>query len=494
MVEVYWTISWRRKRCCILNPVIRALFQSMKIRVRYPLWLLWICLAFSSAVAETVYEVREPTGQAVQSAIDTCTAKAGGVVYLPPGRYISGPLWLKENVELRLEAGAVVVLSTNKADWPAGARALVNAKGAKRIAITGRGTFDGNARWEYAPARGQDPEIVEEQATAKRAGVEMKRYYRKGEVQKYLFVLQDCADVRLEGVTIQNAPLWNVRLQDCNRVWIRGIHLYSDLERGVNSDGIDIVSSSNVLISDSMIATADDAICLKTVDIGERGRGTIRPTENVVVNNCILTSSSTPMMIGTETHADIRHVLFSNIIVRDSNKAFGINVQDGATVSDVRFVNVSFELNRRHWNWWGSAEVMKFVLKKRTPESRLGRICDITIDGAQGTARGTSVVAGHADRRLENITIANLRVKMLAENLPDKRATDALVFERIDGLKLLGVDVSWDREKPEPKWGSALVLREVSNLTLQDVHGQAAVPDGPLPPMLKENVTDRRGP
>ena len=91
-------------------------------------------------------------------------------------------------------------------------------------------------------------EIAAEQEIARRAGVEMKRYYRKGDGQKYLFVLQDAEDVRLEGVTICNAPLWNVRLQDCNRVWIRGIFLYSDLERAVNSDGIDIVSSSNVLI------------------------------------------------------------------------------------------------------------------------------------------------------------------------------------------------------------------------------------------------------
>ncbi len=60
------------------------------------------------------------------------------------------------------------------------------------------------------------------------------------------------------------------------------------------------------------------------------------------------------MMIGTETHADIRHVVFSNIVVRDSNKVFGINVQDGATVSDVRFTNVTFETNRRHWNWWAA--------------------------------------------------------------------------------------------------------------------------------------------
>ena len=182
-------------------------------------------MTLPAASAEEIYEVKEPTGKAVQLAIDACAAKGGGVAYLPPGRYVSGPLWLKDNVELRLEAGATVVLSSDKGDWPAGARALVNAKGAKHIAITGRGTFDGNAQWEYAPVRGQDPEIAAEQENARHAGVEMKRYYRKGDVQKYLFVLQDSDDVRLEGVTIRNAPLWNVRLQNCNRVWIRGIFL-----------------------------------------------------------------------------------------------------------------------------------------------------------------------------------------------------------------------------------------------------------------------------
>jgi hypothetical protein len=458
--------------------------------------LAWCLLALPLAVPagadDGIQIVKGPTGKAVQAAIDACAAQGGGVACLPPGRYVSGPLWLKDNVELRLEAGATVVMSPDKKDWPGGAPALVNAKDAKHIAITGRGTFDGNAQWEYRPVLRADPEIKWEQENAERAGVEMKRYYRTGEVQKRLFLLRNCEDVRLEGVTIRNAPLWNVHLQDCSRIWVRGIYLYSDLERGVNSDGIDIVSSSNVLISDSIICTADDAICLKTSAWDRRSTEPARPTENVTVNNCILTSSSTPMMIGTETHADIRHVLFSNVIVRDSNKVFGINVQDGAEVSDVRFVNVTFDTSRRHWNWWGSAEVMKFVLKKRTPQSRLGRIRDITIDGAQGTARGTSLVAGHAECKLENITIANLRVKMLAENLPDKRATHALVFQDIEGLTLRSVAVSWDRAKPEPKWGSALVLRDVSDLTLQDFQGQAAVPDAPA--VLKENVTARKEP
>jgi hypothetical protein len=431
-------------------------------------------IAFPRAAAsENVCRVAAGGAAAIQAAIDACAGMGGGVAYVPPGEYVSGPFWLKDNVELRLEAGAVVRLSRDAADWPAGVVALVNAKGAKNIGITGRGLLDGAATWAYEPVKRVDVEIVEEQENARRAGVEMKRHYRTGEVQKYLVVLQESQDVRIEGVTIQNAPLWNVRLQDCDRVWVRGIRLFSDLERGVNSDGIDIVSSSNVTISDSTILTADDAIVLKTDALGPRAGRTIRPVENVLVTNCILGSSSTAMMIGTETHADIRHVVFSNIVVRDSNKVFGINVQDGATVSDVRVHNVTFETNRRHWNWWGSAELMKLVLKKRTPESRLGRIENVTLDGAQGTARGTSLVAGHADRMLEDIVVRNVHVRMLAENKPDKRATHALVFERVKGLTLDHLEVEWDREHPEPMWGSALVLRDIESLDLQSFKGEA---------------------
>jgi polygalacturonase len=187
------------------------------------LCLLVLCRAVPALAAEGIHVVKETTGTAIQAAIDACAAQGGGVAYLPAGRYVTGPLWLKDGVELRLEGGATVVMSPDRNDWPGNERALVNAKGAKSIAITGRGTFDGDAQWEYAPVRGHDPEIAEEQEIARLAGVEMKRYYRKGDVQKYLFVLEDSKDVRFEGVTILNAPLWNIRLQDCNRVWIRGI-------------------------------------------------------------------------------------------------------------------------------------------------------------------------------------------------------------------------------------------------------------------------------
>ena len=84
------------------------------------------------------------------------------MAYVPPGQYATGPIWLKDNVELHLEAGATISLSQNPADWPAGVPALVNASGAKNIAITGRGTIDGKAQYEYVPMRNLDSEISEE--------------------------------------------------------------------------------------------------------------------------------------------------------------------------------------------------------------------------------------------------------------------------------------------------------------------------------------------
>ena len=127
--------------------------------------------------------------------------------------------------------------------------------------------------------------------------------------------------------------------------------------------------------------------CLKHLQGEDRKRSI--PVENIVVTNCILTSSSSPLMIGTETFADIRHVIFSNCTIRNSNKGFGINVQDGATVSDIIFRNLTVETNRRHWNWWGSAELFKFKLSKRTDTSKLGRIRDIVIDTIISHPRGT---------------------------------------------------------------------------------------------------------
>jgi hypothetical protein len=411
---------------------------------------------------------------AFQAAIDACTTAGGGTVRVPPGEYSVGMIQLKDNVTLHLDAGATLFLIQDTTQFPQGRRAMVFAENAANIAVTGRGTLDGLAQYEFVAMRGVDPEIAQEIAIARAAGVDMRRYYRVG-VQAYMFILNNCRNVLLRDVSIVHSPLWSVRLNDCDRVQVDGVHIYSDLDKGVNADGIDIVSSRNVTIANSVIETADDAIVLKSI---ARNGQPARPTENVTVTNCVLTSSSTALMIGTETEADIRHVLFNNCVIRNSNKGFGINVQDGAVVSDVIVSNLTIETSRRHWNWWGSAEMCKLVLKKRTSASRMGAIRDIVVDTVIAHPRGTSTIVGHADQPIENIRLSNIEMAMLPENAPDKRAGHALHLEQVRGAEIRNLSVRWSEEPVEPKWQSALMLRRVSEFEIESFTGRQGLQAG----------------
>jgi hypothetical protein len=423
---------------------------------------------------------------ACQAAIDACTRTGGGTVRVPPGDYSVGTIQLKDNVTLHLDAGATIFLLQDPApQFQPGRRAMIYAENAANIGVTGRGRLDGLAQYEFVAMRGVDPEIVEEIAIARAAGVDMRRYYRVG-VQAYMFILNNCRNVLLQDIAIVHSPLWSVRLNDCDRVHVRGVSIYSDLEKGVNADGIDIVSSRNVTISDSIIETADDAIVLKAI---ARGGQPARPTENVTVTNCILTSSSTALMIGTETEADIRHVLFNNCVIRNANKGFGINVQDGATVSDVIVGNLTIETSRRHWNWWGSAEMCKLVLKKRRPDSRLGTIRDIVVDTVTARPRGTSTITGHAERPIENLRLSNIDITMLPENAVDKRATHALQLAHVRGARIRDLSVRWSEDAPEPKWQSALVLRDVAGFSIDGFSGRQGVRGSNHPAVLLDGAT-----
>ncbi|MEO6000792.1 MAG: glycosyl hydrolase family 28 protein [Chitinophagaceae bacterium] len=425
--------------------------------------------------------------KAFRDALEAAAARGGGTVNVPPGEYTVGTIQLKDNVTLNIEAGATLFLSQLKQDYFGEAPTMLYAEDAKNISVTGRGTLDGLAQYDYAEMRGLDPEIVKEVEIAKAAGMDMRRYYRKSSAQNaYMFVINNCTNFSLSDITIINTPFWAVRVNDCNRVFIRSVQIYSDLEKGVNSDGIDIVSTSNVTISDSVIVTADDSIVIKTIP---RNGKKANPSENITVTNCILSSSSTPLMIGTETHADIKHVVFNNCVIRNSNKGFGINVQDGATVSNVIFSNLTIETNRRHWNWWGDAEICKFILRKRTDASSLGMIKDILIENVIAHVRGTGTIKGHPDQPLQNITFSNVQVFMLPEDSKDKRSTHALHVQGVEGLKVRDFSVKW-ADEAEPKWQSALVLKNVTDFVIDSFSGRQGLKNGEDAAIVLDDATD----
>ncbi|MDQ2656386.1 MAG: hypothetical protein M3Y60_03115, partial [Bacteroidota bacterium] len=211
---------------------------------------------------------------------------------------------------------------------------------------------------------------------------------------------------------------------------------------------------------------------------------------NITVTNCVLTSSSTPLKIGTETQAtEISHVLFNNCVIRNSNKGFGIDVLDGATVSDIVFSNLTIETSRRHWNWWGNAEMCKIVLDKRRPSSKVGVIRNVVIDNITADVMGTSKIAGLPDQPLENIRISNVRMTMNPENYKDKRSTHAFHVEDVEGLRIRDLDIRWS-DNTENKWQSALALRQVSDFVIDSFSGRQGLLSGDSPAMLMEDVSE----
>ncbi len=207
----------------------------------------------------------------LQRAIDTVSSTGGGKVILPAGTYLTGGIFLKDNVTLHLAKDTTLLASTNHLDYPMiiasknqePQMAVISAIGAKNIALEGEGTLDGRG-WGT---------IVKESAPRR-----WKCCY-----------FYNCTGVRVEGVKLMNSAYWTCYFHECVNVLARKVTIFS--HANFNNDGFDI-DSKNVLIEDCVIDVDDDAICLKS------DNPTFVP-ENVEVRNCRLSSNCNFIKFGT---------------------------------------------------------------------------------------------------------------------------------------------------------------------------------------------------
>jgi hypothetical protein len=435
--------------------------------------------------------------QSIQKAIDACHSVGGGFVVFPAGKFLTSTFYLKSNVVLRLDPGSEVLASRNGSDYTqtkgiysteTDVPCLIMATGAKNIGIEGQGTLNGQAAHEWSDLKEVDNFIRQETELARKTGVEMKRAYAL-DPKVCLLYITNCENVRIENLTITASPNWAVHLANCRDVLIRGIRLYSSLEKGVNSDGLDIDGCRNVRISDCHIETGDDAICLKSTN----KNGIYHACEQVTVTNCTLISTSTALKIGTESHGDFRNIVFSNSTISNTNRGIGIFVRDGANVDGVLFTNLVIECRRKHFNWWGDGDPIRFVLLKRKPDSRLGSIKNVVVSNVVARGQGTSLVAGfegdslNPPKALENIRFHQVQLTMEPETVPDKRATSNLKVSQVDGFVLENSRLTFEKGNPSPSWTSSLELKMLQNATLRHCETDAPALPG-LSAITFENV------
>jgi hypothetical protein len=291
----------------------------------------------------------------------------------------------------------------------------------------------------------------------------MERYYAM-EPKIRLVYINNASHLTFRDITLEESPDWSLHLGNTDNAVIDGVTILTSLDAGVNADGIDIDGCRNVRIANCHIETGDDAICLKSTV----RKGVYHPCENIVVNNCTLVSTSTALKIGTESHGNFNHIIFSNCVIRNSNRGISIVVRDGSAVENVYFTNLIIECDRKHFNWWGDGDPIRFILLKRNGDSRLGNIRNIYLQNITATGMGTSLIKGFEGRPLQNIVLDNVRLTMQAESLPDKRAENILKVENVSGITLRHVSLGWDTTKgKEAKWTHAVHARQVKDLNLQ---------------------------
>ena len=342
---------------------------------------------------------------AINNAIDACNKNGGGRVIVPAGIFRSGTLLMKNNVELHLEMGATLMASTDLKDFPiqpqpvyrsqkdpGGWRALIYANEVSNIAITGLGTIDGNGAQQKPDPNSKYKSDMD------------------GRPRNVLFI--SCKNIRVVGIKMLNAGIWNQHYLDCEDVIVDRINVYNHSNR--NNDGIDIDGCRRFILTNSTFDTDDDAIVLKST--GAAG------CEDVVISNCIVSSFCNAIKAGTESTGGFKNISISNCVIKPSTNAhppiygtargiaaLSLEIVDGGVMDGVSISNITIE----------GSDCPLFIrlgnrARKHTqnaPQPPVGVMRNIVISNvvAHHTGNYSSSITGIPGHYVENISLSNIQ-------------------------------------------------------------------------------------
>ncbi|HYK92170.1 MAG TPA: glycosyl hydrolase family 28 protein [Acidobacteriota bacterium] len=414
---------------------------------------------------------------AIQKAIDACAAAGGGTVYFPAGAYTTGTIHLRSNVTLHLEAGATVYSTKDVTQFDKDA--LVYGEDLTNITLEGRGTIDGQAGYEWHLNDIEDDFIRPNQVLMEKLGKPLTRSFPKKDQHGKLVLLVRCKDVRITGISFIDSPSWTIHPYGCERLVIDGVYIRSSLKEGVWADGIDPDGCKDLRISNCTIETGDDALVFYSMN----WFGPALPCENITVTNCRLTSASSALKFCDGNMNCVRNVTIDNCVITNSNRGIAFMDFDGGYVSDVVLSNLTIDCRRYDWFWWGDGDPFHFNVKKRSEvhakwdasdDRPAGKIRNVLIRNVFARGQGSSIINGHPDSWLENITFDTIRLAVSHDPAaPYDKAVHALQFDMVNNLKLRDVEVVWDKPAFD-QWESAAYFDRVKGLVLDGFKGRAA--------------------
>ena len=433
------------------------------------MWSYLLCMIVISSAAQNIYDVttagavgdgKTDDAQAIQRMIDRCSAEGGGRVLLPRNHvFMAGPLELKSNVELYLEATATLKAHPDESIYHLSAFGKNEGEGmlwlyandAENISITGKGTIHGNGI-AFMGAELEDSYELKPLAD------------QTFDPRPHVLTLTNVRNLTIRDVTIKEGAYWTVHLIGCNEAVIDGINLLNNLKIR-NGDGIDIDHSKNVRIANCHITSGDDCICLKN----RREFEQYGSCHDITVTNCVMSSRSCAIKIGSENMDSIYNVVFDNCIITGSNRGLGIQNRDEGTVTDVVFSNI--QLDCRLWSdvWWGKAEPIyvtsylrangnhkdaNWRFPKGQIEGKCGEVSRIYFNNITATSENGCFVGGDVVGKVKDIYFNNVRVNLKKAGgtvVMDKRPCKGEGFIQADWDSLSKMPVPLLTENAEVK-------------------------------------------
>lgn len=281
--------------------------------------------------------------KAIQTAIETANKNNGGKIIFPKGLFLTGSLEMKSGVDIYLEAGAVLLGSTNPDDYKSmkmegrpvspkqddnSQMALLLAHKVNNILISGKGSIDGQGR---ALALNID--------SLHHAGIRIDPNYsnknmRPSETMRpKLFRFSECSQVNILDLEIKNGACWGLSFELCSHLTIKNIMLTN--RAYWNNDGMDITDCQNVHITDCTVNSADDGICLKSYYPGYSNDG-------IYIANCTIRSSGSAIKFGTASYGGFKNVTIEHIKIFDTfRSAIALESVDGGTIENIKIRNIN---------------------------------------------------------------------------------------------------------------------------------------------------------
>jgi len=440
--------------------------------------------------------------KAINQAISACSTAGGGTVVFPAGQYLSGSIELRQNVTLHLEAGAVIVGSTNLEDYAletapgsaAPSRAgLLTARSASNIAITGRGIIEGNGMFFVDPVKLKLSEGSDYDKKCTRQGEDFmnpKYGTADGPLEpkdrpNNLLRFFNCTNILISGVTIQNSPIWTVHFVQCERVNITGVAInsFGGGRRVPNDDGIDLAGTRYVHISDCDIQNGDDGI----VVLGG---------EKITVANCTLSSRSAAVRVGF-AGADIRDCVFAYLVIFDSNRGLAVNVRGASSFENVLFSDIVIQTRLVTGHWWGKGEPIQVSALPWDPRiNQIGRIKNVRFRNITADSPSGIIVYGCEQSVIKDLLFQGVKVRINNSPLQQSyggnfdlrgcRDVATAVFAHdipafycryADGVKIDGLEVEWADGLPS-FFSHAIQFENFDNVDIDGFSGGPAHPDG----------------